>query len=85
MTENSTHKGVNWRWKYGTQVQQQRPESPTVTLTWHACKYKVHKEVSRQVFEGVPLVEFMYLARQVRDTVGDSGLCCCTCVTYFER
>ena len=21
---------------------------------------------------------------QVRVTVGDSGLCCCTCVTYFE-
>ena len=20
-----------------------------------------------------------------RVTVGDSGLCCCTCVTYFER
>ena len=27
----STHKGVNWRSKYVTQVQQQRPESPTVT------------------------------------------------------
>ena len=25
-----------------TQVQQQRPELPTVTLTWHACRYKVH-------------------------------------------
>ena len=39
----STHKGVNQCSKYVTQVQQQRPESPTVTLTWHACKYKVHK------------------------------------------
>ena len=39
----STHKGVNQRSKYVTEVQQQRPESPTVTLTWHACKYKVHK------------------------------------------
>ena len=29
--------------KYATQLQQQRPELPTVTLTWHACKYKVHK------------------------------------------
>ena len=29
--------------KYITQVQQQTPESPTVPLTWHACKYKVHK------------------------------------------
>ena len=24
------------------QTRQQRPESPTVTLTWHACKYMVH-------------------------------------------
>ena len=39
----STHKGVNLRSKSVTQVQQQRPDSPTVTLTWHACKYKVHK------------------------------------------
>ena len=29
------------------QTQQQRPESPTVTLTWHACKYKVHVESQR--------------------------------------
>ena len=28
----------------------------------------------------------LYLhACQVRVTVGDSGLCCCTCVTYIER
>ena len=61
----STHRGVNKRSKYVTQVKQQRPED-------------------------VPLVEFMYLvaylhACQVRVTVGDSGLCCCTCVTSFER
>ena len=35
----STYKGS----KYVTRVQQQRPESPMVTLTWHACKYKVYK------------------------------------------
>ena len=40
--------------------------------------------------EDVPLVEFMYLvlilhACQVRVTGGDSGLCCCVCVTSFER
>ena len=39
----STHKGVNQHLKYATQVQQQRRESPAVTLTWRACKYKVHK------------------------------------------
>ena len=27
----------------------QRPESPTVTLTWHACKYKVHKLHQRYI------------------------------------
>ena len=44
--------------------------------------------------EDVPLVEFMYLeftcmpsesylhACQVRVTVGDSGLCCCTCYVF---
>ena len=29
-----------------------------VTLTWHGCKYKVHK----LHHQDVPLVEFMYLA-----------------------
>ena len=37
----------------------------------------------------LPPVEFMYLVFtricQVRVTVGDSGLCCCACVTSFER
>ena len=44
----STHKGVNQRSKYMTQVQQ-RAELPTVTLTWHACKYKVHKLHQRYI------------------------------------
>ena len=39
----ATHKGGHQRLKQVTQVQQQRPESPTVTLTWHARKSKVHK------------------------------------------
>ena len=40
------------------------------------------------VCEDVSLVELctLYLhACQVRVTVGDSGLCCCSCVTCFER
>ena len=41
--QQQTHKGVNSRSKCVTQVQQQRPESSTVTLTWHACTYSVHK------------------------------------------
>ena len=41
--------GVNQRLNYVRQVQQQRPESPTVTLTMRACKYKVHKLHQRYI------------------------------------
>ena len=43
--------------------------------------------------QNVPQMEFMSLVftgccffthMPVRVTVGDLGLCCCTCVTYFE-
>ena len=33
--------------------------------------------------EDVSLVEFKYLACQMRVTLGDSGVCCCVCVTFF--
>ena len=39
----SAHEGVNQISKDVTQTQQQRRESPTVTLTRHASKCKVHK------------------------------------------
>ena len=35
--------GVDHRSKDVTGTQQQRPESATVTFTWHWSKYKVHK------------------------------------------
>ena len=38
----SAHKGVNQCLKCVPQIQQQRPESPTVSLTWHEYKYKGH-------------------------------------------
>ena len=41
MVTTSTNKGVNWCAKDITQTQQQKPESPTITLTWHASNYKV--------------------------------------------
>ena len=47
----SRHKGVNQRSKYVTQVVQQRLELPTVTLTWHACKYNVHKLHQRYILK----------------------------------
>ena len=43
------HKEVNWRSKDVTQTEKQRLESPTVTLTWHASKYKVHKFHQRYI------------------------------------
>ena len=46
----STHKGVNQRSEYVTQVQQ-RPDLSMGTLTWHACKYKVHKLHQRYIFK----------------------------------
>ena len=46
----SANKGLNQRSKYVTRVQQ-RPESPTVTLTWHTCKYKVHKLDHRYILK----------------------------------
>ena len=33
----------------------------------------------------VSLFTLYLLACQVRVTIGDSGLCCCVCVTSFER
>ena len=40
---------------------QQRPESPTVTLTWHESQAKVHKLQQYTPYTlGVPLVDFMY-------------------------
>ena len=39
-------------------------------------------------FKDVPLVSLVtlyLLACHVRVTIGDSGLCCCVCVTSFER
>ena len=87
----STHKGVNYPSK---QTQQQRPESPTVTLTWHVCTYKVHKPLESPT---VTLTwhackckvhrlhqRFMYLVFTLmpgeRYRLGDSGLCCCVSV-----
>ena len=99
LCEESTGRGVNQRSKYVTQVQQQRPELPTVTPTWHACKYNVHKLHQYSYippppffffffffFEDAPLVELctLYLhACPVRVIEGHSGLCCCTCVTTY--
>ena len=48
-TNSTTIKWDNYRSKYVTQVQQQRPEPPTVTLSWHACNYKVHKHLQRYI------------------------------------
>ena len=43
----SAHRGVNWHSKYISQGHQQRPSCLQLTLTWHACQYKVHKHHSQ--------------------------------------
>ena len=53
--QNQHKKEVNERAKDITQTQQQRSESLTVTLTWHASKNKVHKLHQRYIL--VVLVE----------------------------
>ena len=50
MLGEATHEGGDSHSKYVTHVQQQRPESTTVSLTWHACKYKVYKLHQRYFF-----------------------------------
>ena len=57
----STHKGVNQHSKYVTQGQQ-KPESPTLTLTWNTCKYNVCKLPQRYVLnlEDVPCTVLNY-------------------------
>ena len=62
---SSTHKGVNLCLKVITQAQQQRPESPTETLTWHVCKYKLHKLHQRNIH--VPFDLFAGSSRQPRN------------------
>jgi len=50
--------------------------------------YALSPNFSSVVFEDVPPVEFMYFVLTLMPatvTVGDSGLCCRTCVTYFQR
>ena len=74
------NKGVNQRSKYVTQVHQQRTESPTVTLTWHACKYYVPELHQRYILSLRMYTLIIYLwwslctlylhACQVRVTVG---------------
>ena len=49
--EKSTRKEVNQHLINMTQIQPQRPETPTVTLTWHACQYKVHKLHQRYILK----------------------------------
>ena len=41
--QNQQTEGADQCSKDITHMQKQRPSSPTVTITWYASKYKVHK------------------------------------------
>ena len=105
LVRNQHTRGLISSWKRNIS-KQQRHELPTVTLTWHVYKYKVHRGISSYVCKykvhknstrctSTPEVERMFLwwslctlylhVCQVRVIIDDSGLCCCTCVTYFQR
>ena len=77
----STHKGANKRSKYVTQTQQLRRESPTVTLTWHACKYEAHKLHQRYILKKDTLpppaqLPGAYIIPYISGTLDDTGVHC---------
>ena len=43
------------------------------------------EEIAERMYLYWSLYTLYLLVCRVRVTVGDSGLCCCACVTYFER
>ena len=49
------------------------------------CPLHLYTEVHLRMYLWWSLCTLYLHACQVRVTVGDSGLCCCTCVTYFEH
>ena len=59
----STNEGVNEHTKDVTQTAQQRPESPTVTLTWHGSKCKgtciIYKQTSACVTSDERSLQFV--------------------------
>ena len=46
----SSNKGVNQHSKYVTEVQQQRAESPTITLNWLACTETETRYINTQTW-----------------------------------
>ena len=62
------------------------------SLNAHSCNFlnmvTNYVNVLFVISGDVPLVEFIYLVftrMPCESYVDDSGLCSCTCVTYFER
>ena len=67
----STHKGVKQR-RMTSHKHNNKSESPTITLTWHACKYKVHKLHERYIL--FILFIFIFLTRDTFvPLVGQTG------------
>ena len=60
-------KGVSYRSVNVIRTQQQKYESPTVTLTWHASKFKVNK-----LQKGCP--PMAYIIPSVSGTLVDAGV-----------
>ena len=83
----STHKGVNSAaLKIGntsTTTVKDLAESPKVALTWHTSKHKVYKLHQRHIVKCTSVIHACQVKLDRFNVSGDSGLCCCTPVTYF--
>ena len=58
-----------------TQIQKQSPELPTVTLTWHASKYKVHNSTCKSLCGATHKCHFLYSIQSDRVPLTAVVLC----------
>ena len=54
-------------------TQQQRPESPTITLTWHASKFKIINSTKGSSKKDAPQWHKNYML-SISSTLGDTGV-----------
>ena len=61
------------------------PAHVSATASYVTHSQPVPAPLSKRMYLRWSLCTLHLHSCQLRVTVGDSGLCCCTCVTYFER
>ena len=68
--------------KLNTQIQQQRPESSTVTLPWHACKYRttIQEHHFSYVFKLSDIYVILYISHYVVISCKRKKIICLFCL-----